>query len=288
MASPEHAREAWLGPGISYRRRYHQELLQLSAAQKTTPAGPLVLEILPDHFFANPEPLAALAEQYCLVFHDVGLSLATAGLCAVRRQRLRQLKTLVELARPVLFSDHLALTSSPEGLDGGHLLPAWYTQETLAQLTDNIQRCQDLLQCPIALENIAWPFVLPAPMREPEFISLLVQRTGCGLLLDLANLLCNQRNFPAQSVNWLEEYPCHAVQQIHLAGGIDQHGWWLDSHSTAVEDASLRLLCQLPPCPVLRTIVIERDSALPPLAVLMREAQQAAHLWRRRRPGATV
>ncbi|MBM3224127.1 MAG: DUF692 domain-containing protein [Candidatus Tectomicrobia bacterium] len=279
MESADRPSAAWIGPGLSYRRRYHQELLNLRAEEQTTAYGQLVLEILPDHFFANPAALEALAERYCLVFHDVGLSMATVGWDDARQHRLQCIQRLVKLARPVLFSDHLAMTYAPAGLDSGHLVPVWYTAEALDVVAEHVRRCQDILEIPCALENIAWPFLLPAPMSEPEFCAHLVQRTGCGLLLDVANLLCNLRNFPDLTAGWLQHYPLHAVQQIHLAGGVCQEGWWVDSHSTPVEAASLELFPALQACAAVKTIVIERDRHLPPLTALLAEAQHAAQYW---------
>lgn len=286
MAAPDDRVSAWIGPGISYRRPYHQALLQLTGAERSTATGRLVLEIIPDHFFTQPEALATLAERFDIVFHDVGVSLATVGQDTARRQRLRQIRTLVEVAHPVLFSDHLAMTVSPEGLDGGHLVPAWYTEAVLAQVVQHVQQCQDVLGLPCAVENIAAPFLLPAPLSEAAFFTQLVARTGCGLLLDLANLLCNARNFHHDAASLLAQYPLAAVQQIHLAGGLVHQGWWVDSHSTPVEEASLALLEGLNVCPRLRTVVVERDQHLPPLATLLDEAQQAAQRWLRGQEGA--
>ena len=285
MENPDYPPEPWIGPGISYRRHYHQALLGLTAEARLTEHGPLVLEIIPEHFFANPEPLEALAEHYRLVFHDVGLSIATVDPDEARPRRLQQLKALLALARPVLFSDHLALTRSPDGLDCGHLAPAWYTADALDCLAEHVRRCQDVLEMPLVLENIALPWLFPGSMREPEFLTHLVERTGCGLLLDLSNLLWNQRNFPDQNPGLLQDYPLYAVQQIHLAGGVYQQGWWVDSHSTPVAETSFALLQQCGSCPAVKTIVIERDTHLPSLTALLREAQHAAQRWHRIRHG---
>src|SRR5262249_37140067 len=157
-----------------------------------------------------------------LVFHEVGLSLGTADGSAVGAARalLAQLRGLVDLARPRLFSDHLALTRSPEGVDLGHLAPLWYTRESLRIVIEHVRACQDVLGVPIALENIAAPFVLPhAEMSEPEFFAALVEATGCGMLLDLTNLLLTARNFGFDPRKRMLEYPLSSVVAVHLAGG---------------------------------------------------------------------
>ena len=263
----------FLGAGVGYRRSHHAALL--------AGGGPGVLEIMPDHFFADPAAIEALAERYTIVFHDVGMSIASAGDGALQQARLARIEPLLRLARPVLFSDHLALTRSPAGIDLGHLAPIWRTEEQLDRVVERVRALQDALGVPLALENIAAPFELPGGMSEPEFFARLVQRTGCGLLLDVTNLLLTARNQGYDVRRRLREYPLEAVRQIHLAGGLrDAEGVWVDSHSEPVEEESFALLAELGRCrQSLLTVVIERDERLAELAELVAEAERAARLW---------
>jgi uncharacterized protein (UPF0276 family) len=271
------------GAGIGYRRVHHDTLL--------AGAGPPVLEIVPDHFFADPGTLEPLAERYCLVFHDVGLSVATAGERALTQARIARIKALMRLARPVLFSDHLALTRSPGGIDLGHLAPIWRSEAQLDLVVERVGELQDALGVPLALENIAAPFEIPGGMSEPEFFERLVRRTGCGLLLDVTNLLLTARNQGYDVHRRLQEYPLEAVRQVHLAGGLlDAEGSWLDSHSEPVEEQSFALLGELERSrPSLLAIVVERDDRLQDLPALVAEAERAARIWQgREAPGRTL
>ena len=133
----------------------------------------------------------------------------------------------------------------------------------------------------MALENITAPFRIgEADHDEASFFTELVARTGCGLLLDVTNLLTNARNFGFDPWARLQSYPLEHVWSVHLAGGhVDATGWWVDSHSHPVEGASFELLDALSERAPLRTIIVERDERLPPLAELVAECQRAEALW---------
>ncbi len=264
----------FLGGGIGYRRAYHDALLSAPP-----PERPRVLEVMPDHFFADPRGIAPLAAEYPLVFHDVGLSLGTAPGGAGRESasRLARIRSLARDARPVLFTDHLAMTRSPSGIDLGHLCPIPYTREALVVVADGVKAVEDALGIPVALENIAAPFVLEGEMNEPEFFARLVDATGCGLLLDVTNLLYNARNDEGDPETLVLEYPLDAVLQVHVAGGVRENGRWVDSHSEPVDQECLTLLARLAGrMPRLRAAIVERDSKLPPLAALVSESRRAA------------
>ncbi len=269
--------DTFLGAGIGYRRVHRDALLGVGPR-------PDVLEVMPEHFFAAPSDIDALAVAYPLVFHAVGLSIATAGHDdTIARARLARVAELVRRARPALCSDHLALTVSPRGIDLGHLAPVPYTEDVLAVVSGRMSRWQDVLGVPIALENIARPFTFgAAEMPESEFFTRLVDATGCGMLLDLTNLLYNARNFDLDARAELLHYPMHAVAAVHLAGGMRSatDGFWVDSHSSVVEDDSLALLAALRGRAWPRVLIVERDEHVPSLLALTAEAQRVAAVWR--------
>jgi uncharacterized protein len=259
----------FVGTGIGYRGRYRSELLGPQP-------GPAVLEIVPDHFFGAPEAIDALAQRYALVFHDVGLSLGTLDRRDERvRSRLRRLRALLERARPLAFSDHLALTRSGR-VDLGHLCPLWQTRRVLDELVTNVRFVQNELGMPLGLENIAAPFRLGgAVLDEPEFLGELAERSGAELLLDVSNLLCNARNFDFDPEPMLERYPLERVAVVHLAGSQLLEGFAVDSHDAPVSDASFALLGRALKRAKPRAIIVERDDSYPALAELVAEARRA-------------
>jgi uncharacterized protein (UPF0276 family) len=260
--------------GIGYRRPHRDELLARPR--------PITLEIVPDHFFADPDAIVPLAERYPIVFHDVALSVATAGDPAIARARLHRIAELARLAHPILMTDHLAITRSPSGIDLGHLAPVWLVPEVLDLVCDRVRAIEDIVGAPVALENISAPFELAhRAMSEPEFFARLVDRTGCGLLLDVTNVLVDARNAGADAGARVRAYPLAAVRQIHLAGGrLDRDRRWIDSHDHPVEDESFALLAEVARArPGVRAIVVERDDRLGSLDELVAEAERAVRVW---------
>src|SRR5204863_6956273 len=112
---------------------------------------------------ADPAALEPIAAAYPIVFHEVGMSIGTAGgpPHAIGRARVDRIRALIDIAKPALFSDHVAITRSPSGADLGHLCPVWHTRDTFALLCDRIRAWEDSFGVPIALENIAAPFLIP-------------------------------------------------------------------------------------------------------------------------------
>ncbi len=264
----------FVGAGFSFRKPYRSELLAQNGHDR-----PAVLEIVPSHFFAEPELLAPLADRYPLVFHDVGCSIGTAA--PTGAEHLERIKSLFEFGKPLFFTEHLALTTSPDGTDLGHLAPLWYTREVLDLVTHRVKTWQDELQIDVALETITTPFVIPeADLTEREFFHELVDRTGCGLLMDVTNQVMNAHNMDFDLEAGITDYPLHAVMQVHLAGGQQTGDVWVDSHSAPVDEASFEMLRFLRGRAPLRTVIIERDDHLPPYADLVREASHANAIWR--------
>jgi uncharacterized protein (UPF0276 family) len=270
----------FLGAGVGYRRAHRAALLGPEP-------GPDVLEVMPEHFYAHPDELDALAERYPLVFHCVGLSIGTAVddlrgdqvTCA----QLDRLRGLIRQARPLFLSDHLAFTRSPNGTDLGHLCPLPCNEESFALVAERISVWQDELEVPIALENIAHPFVWPGDtMSEATFFQRLVDETGCGLHLDVTNLLYDARNFGREPQSLLMDHPLESAWALHLAGGVhsSRDRFWNDTHDHPIDDEVFGLLPALRGVAPLRAAIVERDRRLPPLAELLAEARRAAELLR--------
>ena len=219
------------------------------------------LEVTAEHFFdAGEDVLSRLRELYPLAVHGLGLSLGTPG--PLDTQLLAQYQRVVELADARWISEHLAFTRTDE-VDLGHLNPVPMTERSLNTLVDNTREVMDRCQKPLLLENITSYLRVPDQFTETEFINLLCQRSGVGLLLDVTNLFINSRNHDFDPVDWLHQIAPESIQQLHIVGYSFSDGVWHDRHSEAIQDELLELAALVVAYAPVESIIIERDASFP-------------------------
>ena len=222
--------------------------------------------------------LGLIRAQYPLSLHGVGLSIGGEG--PLNPEHLARLATLIERYQPHSFSEHLAWSShGPVFLND--LLPLAYDNATLQRVCEHVDQVQSSLKRTMLLENPSTYLQFQrSTLDETDFISEVIRRTGCGLLLDVNNVYVSCINHQRNPLSYLEALPLHAVGEIHLAGFaedtdslgdrllIDDHGAPIDN---AVWQLYEKVLAQVGPMPTL----IERDNQVPAFSVLLAEAQQA-------------
>jgi uncharacterized protein (UPF0276 family) len=271
--------------GIGWRQPHYEALL----AERPTLG---FIEVHAENFFADGgvtlAVLEAGREAYELSLHGVGLALGSAaGLDGAHLQRLAR---LAERMQPRWVSDHACfarVAGSGFGLHAADLLPIPFTDESLALLVGHVQQVQERLGRPMLVENIsAYVGWAGDTLAEPEFFNELTRRSGCGLLLDVNNLFVNARNAglapddaAREAMRWVDTIRPGSVGEIHLAGHSEQgDGLVIDDHGSCVRDEVWRVyehtVQRLGPVPTL----IEWDTAVPELAVLLSEAGRARTL----------
>jgi uncharacterized protein len=255
------------------------------------------VEVHSENFFADGgaalATLHGVRETHPVSLHGVGLALGSA--VGVDDWHLQQLARLVERIEPVRVSDHACFARAAfPGLEtvlhGADLLPIAFTDASLDILCANVQRVQERLRRPLLVENLSayvsfddagqWP--------EADFLARLARRTGCSLLLDLNNLVVNalnrKRDEPdagepvAAACAFINALPPDAVGEIHLAGYVDTASLVIDDHGSRVHapvwEAYRHAVRRLGDVPTL----IEWDTNVPPIEVLLDEAGRAASI----------
>ena len=278
--------------GIGWRHPHYAALLEA--------LPPLdFIEVHSENFFA--EGGAALAvlrqgrEHYPVSLHGVGLALGSA--VGVDAWHLDQLARLVDQIEPIRVSDHACFARGQVSSHAGQpvhaadLLPIPFNSAALDVLCANVQRVQERLKRQLLVENLsAYVSFASSDRSETDFLNALVQRTGCGLLVDVNNIYVNALNDqlrglcedPLQAcLHWIDSIAPASVGELHLAGHINMGDVVIDDHGSRVcapvwqiyRHAQVRFsgLAGLAKVPAL----IEWDTDVPPLAVLLDEAALA-------------
>jgi hypothetical protein len=125
---------------------------------------------------------------------------------------------------------------------------------------------------------------------DGDFLAELVHVADCGILLDLHNVYCNERNGRQSVEEFLAHLPLNRVWEIHLAGGFELKGFWLDAHSGAIPDPLLAIAREVVPnLPNLKAIIFEIFSSFLPVFGLDGVRDQIEHLrslWALRLPSS--
>ena len=261
------------GVGIGLRSPHVPDVLA------THPALPW-LEVHPENYLGGGpavRALEAVRRDYPLSFHAVGLSIGSAD--GVDHRHLGRIKALADRLEPVLVSEHLAW-SRLGGAYLNHLLPLPYTKESLQVVCRNADAVQTSLGRRVLLENpSAYLRFAVSTIPEPEFLTEIVRRTGCGLLCDVNNVHVSAHNLGLDPVAYLDALPADAVAEIHLAGhsanDADGQTLLIDDHGSPVAPAVWTLYEHALRCFGPVPTLVEWDTEIPAFEVLLSEARRA-------------
>lgn len=270
-ASPRHAIPAAAGIGLRFA---HHEALR---AQRP-PVG--WLEVHPENYLGGGKPLEhleAIRRDYPISFHGVGLSLGSAE--GLDPRHLARLARLADRIQPALVSEHLAW-SVCDGRYHAELLPLPLTEEALGIVCRNVDAMQQALGRRVLLENpSSYLRFRHSSIPEWEFIAAVAGRTGCGILCDVNNIFVSAFNVGFDPSAYLAGLPADRIGEIHLAGHrrhesggramlIDHHGARVCAEVWALYGQAIDRFGAV-------ASLIEWDTDLPALAILLEEAAKA-------------
>jgi uncharacterized protein (UPF0276 family) len=245
-----------LGIGIGWRP-------ELAFAIDRLPGIDFV-EVTADNFVARNLPLALVALRargVPVLVHSIGLSVGGAEVIDARR--VDEVARLAAVLEAPIVSEHVAFVRAG-GMEAGHLLPVPRTADALGVLVENVLAIKARFPIPLALENIAtlvdWP---DGEWEEPEFLTQLLDASGCRFLFDVSNLYANARNHGWDAIAYLGRLPLERLAYVHIGGGVVRGELYHDTHAHAVGEGPLRLLEELcarvePP-----GVMLERDDDFP-------------------------
>jgi uncharacterized protein (UPF0276 family) len=265
-------------PGVGLRGPHFQALLE---------SQPDIgwLEVHPENYMADPAALRLLERvrtHYPVSLHGVSLSLGSAT--SLDQNHLARLRSLVHRLEPILVSEHLAW-SAIGSTHLNDLLPLPYTEEALEVMINHVDQIQSTLARTILIENPStYLRFRHSTMSEAAFLAALTRRTGCGVLLDVNNLYVSAHNVALSIDDYFNLLPGSAIGEIHVAGHavnhIEEQTILIDDHGSPVADDVWALYVRALQCYGSRPALVEWDTRLPSLDILVSQAHRARELSR--------
>lgn len=265
--------------GIGLRQPHYQQILQ----ERPTIGW---VEVHSENFFQAGGPaidlLQEIRELYPISLHGVGLSLGSAT--GLHQDHLQRLKKLLDLTQPFLVSEHLSW-SRINDIYCPDLLPIPYTDESLKIFIENVDKVQDFLNQEILIENpSSYIEYQKSHIEEVDFLTSLCQQTGAKILLDVNNIFVSCSNHEWNAQSYIDAIPSHLIQEIHLAGHslsaiAPDQTLRIDTHDNKVCEEVWELYAYTLKKSGLKHTLLEWDSEIPPLNVLIDEAQKALNYF---------
>ncbi|GAB6044132.1 HvfB family MNIO-type RiPP peptide maturase [Endothiovibrio diazotrophicus] len=256
------------GAGLGLRRVLLDPL-------EARPDAPLdFLEVAPENWLqvggALGRHFRRFSERYPVVCH--GLSLNLGGRDPLDREFLGNLKKFMADHDVPVYSEHLSYCG-----DGGHLydlMPIPFTEEAVRYVAGRVRQVQEILERPLAVENISY-YAMPGPaMSEAEFVTAVLEEADCELLLDVNNIFVNAFNHGYDPLAFLDAMPAERLRYLHIAGHyrespeliIDTHGAGIVADVWDLLEEAYRRFGVVP-------TLLERDFNIPPLGELLAEVE---------------
>ena len=218
-----------LGVGIGLRIPHYRHILDKKPACDW-------FEIISENYMVDGgRPLQILdqiLEQYKVVQHGVSMYFGSTD--RLNRDHRTSLKKLVRRTNTPFLSDHLCW-GSVDGTYSHDLLPMPYTFAAAKLTAQRIREARDYLEVPICVENVSsYAEFHVSEMTEWEFLTEVVERADCGILLDVNNIYVSSKNHDFDPYDYLNNVPHERVGQIHIAGHSRFEKYILDTHDHPV------------------------------------------------------
>ena len=288
------SRRSVRGAGLGLRQEFDAEFAQ------ATPPGVDFVEITAEHYFRRGglgiRRLDAVLEQVPAVCHALNTNLG--GPAPLDEEYLFDIRRFLDRHRINVFSDHLCHSADEDWMHS--LMPIPFTDEAIRYTAGRIKRAQEIVERPVAVENISYLTAPGRQMSEAEFVTAVLEEADCGLLLDVNNLYINSINMGYDAEGFLEAMPPERIAYAHVAGHArwtadsdtenddEEEVLYIDSHGHPVSDPVLDLLGVAYRRFGVFPTVIERDQNIPPVSELLAELAAIREIQQPDRPSGTA
>ncbi len=261
------------GAGLGLRRSF------MDAVARQEPAQVDFWEVAPENWIGvgghRGRLFRKLTERYPFVCH--GLSLSIGGPAPLDMAFLKQLKQFLDRHGIATYTEHLSYCSDDGQLYD--LMPIPFTEEAVHHVAGRIRQVQDVLERPIAMENVSYYAAPGQEMAEIDFVNAVLEEADCGLHLDVNNIYVNSINHRYDAEHFLSRLPGERIVYCHVAGHHEEaDDLRVDTHGADVIDPVWRLLETAYERFGVFPTLLERDFNIPPLPQLLQEVDTIAEL----------
>ena len=254
------------GVGLGLRRP------MLDALMAEPPAGVDFMEVAPENWIGAGGQLgrkfAWFTERFPFVAH--GLSLSVGGPAPLDEAFLARVRQFLDRHEVRAYTEHLSYTG-----DDGHLydlLPIPFTGEAVRYVAARIRRAAEIVERPIAMENVSYYAAPGSELDEIQFINAVLEEADCGLLLDVNNVYVNAINHGYDPEAFIAALPAQRIVYVHIAGHyVEAEDLRVDTHGADVSDPVWQLLDSTYARFGVLPTLLERDFNIPPWPELQRE-----------------
>ncbi|WP_404525053.1 multinuclear non-heme iron-dependent oxidative enzyme ApyH [Bradyrhizobium diazoefficiens] len=204
---------------------------------------------LPFELLRHDPSSLAVRNAAPIILHCASMSIA--GFVPPADATLDAIAAQVDLTGTPWIGEHLAFISA-DPLPGSALHDSTtltYTvcpqlsEQVLANACANVTRFQERFSVPLIVENSPQYFVLPgSTMSIVDFVAEFHQRTGVGMLLDLAHFRISALNMKFAAEREILRLPLEQVVEIHVSGLDVQAETAWDDHAGLADEATFDLL----------------------------------------------
>mgnify|MGYP005990291577 FL=1 len=247
-----------LGLGLGLRSQHFDHILEKSPEVDW-------FEVISENFMdSHGRPrqiLKQIAEKYPVVMHGVSMSIGSTD--PLNFDYLKSLKTLADEVKPAWISDHLCWTGVLT-TNSHDLLPLPLNDESLKHVCNRINQVQDYLERPLIVENPStYASFKNSNISEWEFLRIMTEETGCGLLLDVNNVFVSSFNNDFDPVEYINGLPHDKIVQMHLAGHQNMGNYIIDTHDREVTNQVWKLFQLAYQLASEASILLEWDGNIP-------------------------
>ena len=264
------------GAGLGLRRDF------IAAAVEHPPAQVRFWEVAPENWIGvggrQGRRLRSLTERFPFVCH--GLSLSIGSPAPLDTEYVGRLKAFLDQHGIRAYTEHLSYCS-----DDGHLydlMPIPFTEEAVRHVAARVRQVQEILERPMALENVSYYAAPGQEMAEIDFVNAVLEEADCGLHLDINNIYVNSVNHGYDALAFLDRLPGERIVYAHVAGHyVEAQDLRVDTHGADVIDPVWALLERAYERFGVFPTLLERDFNIPPMERLLTEVERIAEIQQR-------